>query len=318
MTSLPPQPPPVREIGLTVSVVTFNTWSTTSACLRSISESLRSLSVPFEVLVLDNGTEQAPPDAGQIVGVRIGTAGQNVGYGRGHNWNLRKAGYDKFLILNPDITVSAGAMSALLLGFSPGCTPRAPLLLNPDGSVQNAYRRLPNLSTEIGRSLGLDRRRGSRLSTLIDPPAQRSLVEQPAGAALLFGTDDLGAAGGFDERFHMYFEDVDLCARLGPVLVLPEARFVHEGEGTAKSYRRSTTFWVERSRLVYHRKHVGRSRFVLVGIVVQFGQALRVLAHFAVGTVRPQHRPRALGCFDALLANLGLERSRIEKRNTAL
>jgi GT2 family glycosyltransferase len=317
VTSLPPQPPQVRENGLSVSVVTFNTWSTTSGCLESISKSLQALAIPFEVLVLDNGTEQAPPDVRDIAGVRIGSAGQNLGYGRGHNWNLREAGFDKFLILNPDITVSAEAMSALLLGFLPGSEPRAPLLLNPDGSVQNAYRRLPDLSTEIGRSFGLDRRRGSRLSTLVDPPAQPTFIEQPAGAALLFSTADLYAAGGFDERFHMYFEDVDLCARLGPVLVLPDARFVHEGEGTAKNYRRSTTFWIERSRMVYHQKHRNGTSFALLRAVVQVGQAFRVLAHSAAGTVRPQHRPRARGCLDALVANVGIGRRRIEERNTA-
>jgi GT2 family glycosyltransferase len=132
------------------------------------------------------------------------------------------------------------------------------------------------------------------------------VVDQPAGAALMFRTPDLTRLGGFDPGFAMYFEDVDLCRRatalLGPLLYMPSATVCHGREETAKRFRKATTFWIERSRMRYYALHEPRrSRRIVIRLVAAVTASLRGTALLVLGVIdgdetrRREHRGKAMG-----------------------
>ena len=246
--------------GVSFSIVTFETWERTTECLRSIAESLNKQSIHYEILVCDNGRSRSPVlDPSWAVDVCV--PGANLGFGAGHNMNLHRAKYSLFFILNPDTTLADASVLELVrvLNERPYLSAAAPLLVNGTGSETLSVRRFPSMWTELGRLFGLDRGVDSRWSTLMSPGTEAErIAPQPAGAALMVRTGQLLELGGFDAEFPLYFEDVDLCARLsrmGAIIECGTVRVIHDTEGTARSYRKETTFWIEYSRRRYYRKH---------------------------------------------------------------
>lgn len=266
--------------GISISIVTFNTWDRTSACIQSVLDEYDSATV--EILVHDNGSQENTredwPDS-----VRVHRSENNVGFGAGHNANLDRARFDTFLILNPDVTVGRTTLEALATAVQlPGVAAAAPILVFPNGSEQLSFRRFPTLWTEYARIFGADRNPDSRWSTLVRVQQGRGVVqvEQPAAAVLAVRTEVIRSVEGFDTDFAMYFEDVDLCARLikvGEILALSNFTAIHDGEGTAKKYRTATTFWIENSRRRYHRKFATGLSLQLISIAI----SLSGFTHFA-------------------------------------
>ena len=246
------------KTGLSVSIVTYNTWERTAECINSLLA--QGGLQDFEILIYDNGRgSYSGPDLPS--NVRITKGESNIGFGAGHNKNLNVAAFDTFVVLNPDVTVERSTLSSLreVIQEDAAIAAAAPILIYPDGSEQLSFRRFPNLRTELARVVGGDRRPGSSWSTLVPMKPSDGLVdvEQPAGAVLAVDTVTLRRLGGFDTDFPMYFEDVDLCTRLcrvGRVVAVRNLLAKHDGEGTAKKYRTATTFWIENSRQRYHRK----------------------------------------------------------------
>lgn len=263
----------ILQAGISVSIVTYNTWPRTLENVESLLESLRDHE--FEILIFDNGERPVSlPYLPENVTIHRGE--ENIGFGAGNNKNLEIAKFNRFFILNPDITSNRESVNQVVDALDgAGAVGVSPLLIGEDGEIQHSFRKFPSLKTELARIAGLDRRVGTRNSTVmvLEQGTGTFVVEQPAGAALLVRTDVMKTIGGFDERFPMYFEDVDLCQRLiemGEIRVVTDATFIHDGEGTAKSYRKATTFWIENSRKRYflaHKRGIARALHWTVGIV---------------------------------------------------
>ena len=124
-----------------------------------------------------------------------------AGFGANHNHAFSHCDTRFFCVLNPDIELSDGAIwPRLLAAFTrpdTGCA--YPLLFNPDGSRQENER-------ELVTPLALVRRH------LLRRPQRRT--DWVSAAFLLVRSEAWRSVGGFDERFHMYCEDVDFCLRL--------------------------------------------------------------------------------------------------------
>ncbi|QHK20167.1 glycosyltransferase [Pseudarthrobacter psychrotolerans] len=265
--------------GISISIVTYNTWERTIKCIRSIMDGY--VGGPYEILVLDNGVQPCP-ELTWPQHVQIHKSPKNVGFGAGHNANLLRASFDTFVILNPDVTLPGSTLQALAETVrSEGAVAAAPILVFPDGSEQLSFRSFPSLRTECARVVGADRKPDSRWSTLVRVPVGQGIVQvdQPAAAVLAVETEIMHRVGGFDTDFAMYFEDVDLCARLkseGKILAISDHTAIHDGEGTAKSYRTATTFWIENSRRRYHRKFETGTRRTLILLATW----ISTLSHF--------------------------------------
>lgn len=216
-------------------VVNWNAGGLLLACARTLVEAGAR-----EIVVVDNGSTDDSvsrlEDAG-LARVRVVRTGQNLGYGAGINRGVALAGPGDVLVCNPDLLLDGGCIAALAarLGAEPDLGIVAPRLRNPDGSTYVSGRPFPSLLDAMGHAfVGLfwpgnpwSRR---YLQTGWDRE-ESAEVDWASGALLLVRRRTFELLGGFDERFFMFMEDVDLCWRARQagwrVAVEPAAGAVH-------------------------------------------------------------------------------------------
>jgi len=153
--------------------------------------------------------------------VRLVALDRNVGFGAGNNHGARVAGGRWLLLLNSDAFVDPGAIDELVhfADRRPAIAAVGPRLHNADGSLQRSCRGFPSVWRIATEYLFLRKLRPhSRLVNSFycggfahDEPRR---VDWLTGAVLLVRRADFEAAGGFDEAFFMYSEEVDLMRRL--------------------------------------------------------------------------------------------------------
>jgi len=162
----------------------------------------------------------------------------NGGFGYGHNLGIKKARGKYILILNPDIAVAAGVFEKMF-EFIEGHSEIGiigPKLIYPDGSIQDSCRRFPTSLTPIYRRTVFGRLPFAKkvtdnyLMADFDHDSVQE-IDWLFGACLMIRKSILDEVGFFDERFFMYFEDLDLCRRFWErgfkVVFLPTVELVH-------------------------------------------------------------------------------------------
>jgi GT2 family glycosyltransferase len=218
-------------------------------CLRSIAR--HPPAVDFEVIVLDDCSgDPAMAELERVEGLRFMRNAANLGYLRTVNAAARQARGELLWLLNDDTLVTAGAADALVdtLDRLPAASAVGSLLLNPDGSVQ-----------EAGSIVRQDGTADSNCGTdpLDSANRYRHEADFCSAASLMLRRADFEALGGYDEMFApAYYEDTDLAFRLraagGAVVVQPASKVVHLGGG---SHGHSQAMrLIERNRLTFVQK----------------------------------------------------------------
>jgi len=164
--------------------------------------------MPLEIILTENIPENLneilPPDSGLI---RIIKNKEPKGFAENHNHALQDARGRIFCVLNPDTRLSAGT----LLTLSQEATLRGgivgPVVIDPSGRKEDNARRLPTLTRLICRRF--QRRRGPDYCD----SAPAVSVDWLAGMCLVLTRDLYSRLGGFDTRYRLYCEDVDICLR---------------------------------------------------------------------------------------------------------
>ncbi|HER43697.1 MAG TPA: glycosyltransferase family 2 protein, partial [Candidatus Eisenbacteria bacterium] len=205
---------------LSIIIVTHNSRSPVEKCIASIEEHPPSGS--FEIIVVDNESGDGTPDmiAARFPSVRLIRSGANIGYSRGVNRGIRAAGGRHLLILNPDITVGEGSIDRLVdfLERTPDAGIAASKLVYPDGRLQHSCRRFYDFTvlllrrTFLGRLFPNARILREHLMMDYDHESARS-VDWVIGACMLVRREAIERVGLLDERFFLYFEDLDWCYR---------------------------------------------------------------------------------------------------------
>lgn len=208
---------------VSVVVVTYQSAPHVRNCLHSVATAARALAEPVEIVVVDNGsTDNTVAIARNVASSAIVVEGHgNIGFGAACNLGAARAGSRYVLFLNPDAMLRPSALQALL--DAARAHPQAGLLgartLRPDGGVELtcASGRMTLWSLFCFASGLSSLLRGQRI---FDPESlggwQRDTdreVPMLSGAALMTTRQAWERLGGFDERFFMYAEDADLCAR---------------------------------------------------------------------------------------------------------
>jgi GT2 family glycosyltransferase len=255
---------------VTAILVNYNAGNELAVALRSIESDCAP--VEWEAVVVDNASSdnsaavvEAFPQATLI---RNAT---NVGFGRAVNQAAAVAKAPRLLLINPDCRLMSGAVSTLrsVLDAEPSCAIVGPRIFDPDGTVQGSARGDPDMLTGLfGRTGAL------RVLLPFLPVARRNVVDEDAvltgassivvdwlsGACMLVRRDAFAAAGGFDERFFLYWEDADLCRRLRNrgfhVRYVPGASAVHKVGRSSRIARRSSIRAFHASAYLYYATHV--------------------------------------------------------------
>ncbi len=196
------------------------------------------------VVIADNGSDHERVNrAAQRYGARVVGDGTNRGYGGGANLAARDLTEDWIVVANPDIVWRPGSLDALIEAGR--AEPRAgclgPRLLNPDGSVYPSGRALPTLIGGAGHAVLGRVWPGNPFSAAYHGTNEDTThaVGWLSGACLLLPAAAWKRLGGFDEEYFMFFEDVDLGARVGRAgwlnLQVPGAVVVHAQGASWKS-----------------------------------------------------------------------------------
>jgi N-acetylglucosaminyl-diphospho-decaprenol L-rhamnosyltransferase len=198
-------------------VVNWNAGAHLATCARTLVDGGAG-----EIIVVDNGSTDdslALLEAAGLDRVRVVRTDRNLGYGAGINHGAALAGPGDILVCNPDLLLEDTCIGALLkrLEAEPDLGIAAPRLHNVDGSTYVSGRPFPSLRDAFGHAfVGLVwagnpwSRRYLQTGWDRDEPAD---VDWASGALLLVRRETFEALGGFDERFFMFMEDVDLCWR---------------------------------------------------------------------------------------------------------
>lgn len=185
---------------------------------------------PLEVILTLNLIEELPFDImGYPFVIRIIINSTPKGFAANHNAAFAQAQGELFCVINPDIRLQADPFPVLaqcLIEQDAGVV--APLILDANGRIEDSARRFPTpfrlLCKAIGVNKQLDYEIGSRLL----------FPDWVGGMFMLFNTSIYKEIAGFDEGFFLYYEDVDLCARLSlqgySVMLNPDVQVVHEAQ----------------------------------------------------------------------------------------
>jgi GT2 family glycosyltransferase len=150
------------------------------------------------------------------------------GFGANHNAAFKRKQSDYFCIANPDIRFEKNPLPILMRALdNHKAAIAAPAILNELGHHEDNVRHFPTPASIIAKLVGI--------WPLLEYPqsqcAQPFSVEWTAGMFLLFKSHLFAEVGGFDEKYHLYYEDVDICARLAlagyKIMACPSASVIH-------------------------------------------------------------------------------------------
>lgn len=225
---------------MTASIVFVN-WHSAQNLTRAI-RSVRSVaSTPVEIIVVDNSCDEGEAERLSKLDIdRLIIAEGNLGYGAGANLGARHAAGEILLVANPDVVFFPGAIDELLDAIREGAAIVGPRFVWDDDAewlLPPAYPvTIRAKIAEVGamRSAALFRIRDrNRVSARLQfwTRERRARAAALSGALLALRTAQFRRMGGFDERFHLYFEETDLIERIrrsgGTVIHAPRAVVRH-------------------------------------------------------------------------------------------
>lgn len=251
---------------LSVVTVTYNSEALVSEALRSAQAAAATVRLATELIVIDN----ASADATCVVvtrdfpAARVLANEENIGFARANNQAFAMAGGDLWLLLNPDARLDAQGLRPLVefLERNPAVAAVAPSIRTNSGRGPEFAGMSPSLLSMLGHYFLLNRllwsdRGGPWRGTMLQrrPRLGPRPVDWLGAAVLLLRPEAIRSIGGFDPRFFLYGEDVDLGERLRgagwELWLVPEARASHLIAG---SQGRVSTRWVDASHAHYSRR----------------------------------------------------------------
>ncbi|NEX64482.1 glycosyltransferase family 2 protein [Noviherbaspirillum galbum] len=208
---------------ISCSVVSYhNPPDQLGLALRSVAASHAAV----DLWLVDNSRDTALESVAREAGARYLHLPANPGFGAAHNLAIRQAlesGSDYHLVMNPDVWFGPEVIPAMTayLDAHPDIGLLMPDIRYPDGSRQHLCKLLPNPADLIVRRFlpGLYRLSGRLARYELHDSGYDRVMDVPAlsGCFMLLRASVLRRIGGFDERFFLYMEDVDLSRRVGEV-----------------------------------------------------------------------------------------------------
>lgn len=275
---------------LSIVIVTWNSAADIEACIDSIN-----FGSEFEVIVVDNASTDATPSVvRQHHHLRLVENPSNLGYARASNQGIRLATGECVLLLNPDTRIELGTLDALsgYLDEHPAVGAVAPRLTSPDGTTQYSIRSFPTATSLFWELIGLSRlfpksRLFGRWKMKYFDYDRTAEVEQPMASCLMVRRTLLDQLGSMDERFPMFYNDVDLSKRMADAgwktVYLADARVVHRHGASTSQVRARMIRESHRSAFRYLRKHDRSGVFWLKAVVLlplfEVTSLLRVIAY---------------------------------------
>lgn len=296
--------PPAAATSATAPLAVVLVHYETPAYLRACLASLRAAPprVACDIVVVDNSRtgEAAEGVVAEFPGVRLARPGRNAGFAGGVNHGFAVTDSPYVLVLNPDVVAQPGALDALVqfMDTHPDVGLAGAQLRNPDGTLQYSCRTFYTLPaillrrTPLGRLFPNGRAVREHLMLDWDHATPRD-VDWVLGAAMIVRRSAVQEVGPADERFFLYFEDVDWCYRMHQagwrVAYVPDAVMVHHHQRESARGLRSRGLRIHlASTLKFYEKWslllyvVKKNAEAVRGVGLVLADALAVTAAFLV------------------------------------
>jgi len=222
-----------------LSIIIVN-WNTKELAIKCVDSVLRERpDFDFEIIVVDNASRDGSAEAlsekfGHSANITIIKSATNLGFGKACNKAFEKSSGEFVLFLNPDARVLPGALFELtrFLEINQDAGVVGPKLLNLDGTLQKSVRNFPDIWSSLLVFTGFHRvfrpSKYYRDDFSYDTVCE---VEQIMGAALMTRRVIIQKLGLFDEKFWLWYEEVDFCRRVkqagSKVMFDPRAQIEH-------------------------------------------------------------------------------------------
>jgi N-acetylglucosaminyl-diphospho-decaprenol L-rhamnosyltransferase len=294
-------------LDLALVTVSYNTRDLLAECLQSVLAGLRHSGLVGQIWVVDNASTDGSADMvrRRFPTVHLVAHDENLGFAAANNLALQRMGFGvalqprHVLFLNPDTRVLGDALGTLVrfLDASPQAGAAGARLVHADGSFQHSAFAFPGL-----RQVFLDffplhprlqnSRWNGRYSRKLYQAGKPFVVDHPLGAALMVRGITLAQVGGFDERYFMYCEEIDLCRRIKDrgweIYCVPEAEIVHLVAQSTQQFRNRMFVALWQSRFLMFEGYEGRvfrwalRRLLTLGL---WAEAQRAHSDFRRGNV---------------------------------
>jgi hypothetical protein len=267
-------------VDISIIIVNYNTKDLTLQCVKSIVYSKSKLK--YEIILIDNGsTDGSLTDfrkfkiSNSVSRIKIIGNNDNLGFSKANNQGIKSAVGKYILLLNSDTKTKRGALEELV-SFA-NSTPDAGVvgsqLLNIDGSFQPSVFRFPTilraaLQYWFGKKGVLD-----KYVPTGDKPVE---VDAVVGASFLITPKGLQEVGFLDERFFMFYEDLNYCRRVWKeglkVYYLPKSQVIHYHGASGTKVKDDANQWrrLIPSSKIYH----GIMKHYLLNFIIWSGQKL--------------------------------------------
>ena len=218
--------------------------------LKRTIDSFLSIKMDKKLFLVDNSPTDILRKEFNNSEIEYKFVGQNLGFGAANNLVLDKLKKKSLyhLVLNPDVTFNPDVITNLIkkLKENSDIGVIAPKVNYPDGSHQFSCRRFPTFFDLIVRRLGYFK---ILFSHIIDYGEYKDknlnepfYVDYVSGCFQLFKTEDFLTIKGFDTRYFMYMEDIDICKKIiqnnMKVLYYPNELIIHNFEkGSSKNIK---------------------------------------------------------------------------------
>lgn len=274
--------------GAEIAVVTV-TYSPGETMDRFLDTLEKATTRPVHVILADNGSTDGAPEAAaeSRANVELVRTGGNLGYGGGANRGVAAldSRYGWVVISNPDVEWEPGSLDELIAAAErwPRGGAFGPLITEPSGTVYPSAREVPSLGKGIGHGVlgkvwpGNPWTRAYKQSA---SDVRERVAGWLSGSCFLIRREAFDSVDGFDSRYFMYFEDVDLGERLGRAgwqnVYVPSAKVMHvQGVSTAKASTKMLAAHHESAYRFIADRHQG-PLWAPVRLVIKAGLALRL------------------------------------------
>lgn len=272
---------------LDIIIVNWNSGNQLYNCLESIQKTSKSGFVLNKVIVVDNhSSDNSIEEIGSInIPLEIIRNKTNKGFGAASNQGATKSGSDYILFLNPDTMLYNESLVKPLEFLSKKENSSIGVcgikLVNENHVIQRSCCTFPTVKHFINRSTGLNHISPRNFPTYFMTywnHDENKEVDHVIGAFYLIRSEVFKKLEGFDERFFVYLEDLDLSYRVNnigyKIMYLSDVEAFHKGGGTSEQVKALRLFYSLRSRIRYAFKHFSYLQALTIFFFTMFVEPL--------------------------------------------
>jgi N-acetylglucosaminyl-diphospho-decaprenol L-rhamnosyltransferase len=287
------------QYDITVIIVNWRVRDLLERCLESIIANKDGLNI--EIYVVDNDSRDGTSEMimMEFPEVKVLAMARNLGFARANNLAIKQASGKHIFLLNPDTEIKPGFFKSIYayMEDNPEVGIIGPRILNSDGSIQASIRRFPDIFSHILIMLKLRNilveNKFLKHYFLVDfDYGREQAVDQIMGAAMMIRRSVFEKIGTFDEKFFVWFEEVDFCLRASKngikIMYYPGAEIFHIGGESFNQeavVRKQIIF--NKSLLRYFLKHKPIGQWIIMLILTPINLLLTIAYAISKSKRRP-------------------------------